>query len=308
MAKKVAILGGTGMLGAMMTRVMSEQSNLDVWATRRPGNSPTPSLLEWRNLDAAHAQVTDCRHAIAGARWVINCIGITKPYVEETDGGKIERAIRVNASFPHLLAEAAQLEEARVLQIATDCVFSGTTGNYVESDIHDANDVYGKTKSLGEVFSENVHHLRYSIIDPEFKGHKFLLDWFLAQPTSSRLNGFTNHMWNGITTLHFAHVIAGIVRTDRALPRLQHLVPAGRVNKAELLEMFAHFYRRGDIQINKVHARPSVDRTLITSNAELNAALWSTAGYATPPTLQEMVKELAQYPAFYEAGEHKVYG
>jgi dTDP-4-dehydrorhamnose reductase len=243
------------------------------------------------------ASVDDCRAAIDGVDWVINCVGITKPLITDDDRLKVEQAVRVNSLFPHTLAAAAEATSARVLQIATDCVYSGAHGNYREDALHDALDVYGKTKSLGEVTSPNVHHLRASIIGPEPKEHKFLLDWFLGQPRAASLNGFTNHEWNGVTTLQFARIIAGIAAAKLQLPRLHHLVPADRITKAAMLDAFAAFYGRSDITINQVRASSTIDRTLQASNGQLNEALWACAGYAKPPTVRDMIEELAHFDA-----------
>jgi dTDP-4-dehydrorhamnose reductase len=152
MRKKVVVLGGTGMLGAMVTDVFARESDLDVMTSvRAEGLGAFAHLpVGVRRLDAWAATVDDCRAAIGGAGWVVNCIGITKPLIAEDDAFKVERAIRVNAQFPHALATAAAAEGARVIQIATDCVFSGAHGNYREDSTHDALDVYGKTKSLGD--------------------------------------------------------------------------------------------------------------------------------------------------------------
>jgi dTDP-4-dehydrorhamnose reductase len=201
----------------------------------------------------------------------------------------------VNALFPLLLATAAERANARVIQIATDCVFSGTRGSYREDSPHDALDVYGKTKSLGEVSSPHVHHLRASIIGPEPKEHKFLLDWFLGQARGAIIDGFTNHDWNGVTTLHFARVAAGAVAARTPLPELHHLIPSGRITKAEMLDAFAVSYRRHDLKINKVAASSTIDRTLETNDKGLNTMLWDGAGYFAPPTVETMIAELAQF-------------
>ena len=170
MAKQtVVILGSTGMLGSMLTRVFAAAGEVDLIAVDR------------RTLDAAHATVDDIAQVLHKAHWVINAMGITKPHIHD-DAREVERAIQVNAMFPHQLAHAARRTRTQVIQIATDCVFSGQTGQYTEADHHDATDVYGKTKSLGEVVRPGFYNLRCSIIGPEKKGHQSLLDWFLRQP------------------------------------------------------------------------------------------------------------------------------
>jgi dTDP-4-dehydrorhamnose reductase len=297
MKKSVVVLGGTGMLGAMVTDVFARADDLALTATRRSSEAGRLAGLPvaWRIFDAFGATADDCRKAIAGAAWVVNCIGITKPLIKDEDAKQVERAIRVNSMFPHALATAAEAEGARVLQIATDCVYSGASGNYNEKGAHDALDVYGKSKSLGEVYSPAVHHLRSSIIGPEPKDHKFLLDWFVGQPRGASVNGFTNHDWNGVTTLQFAKVCLGVIRKELKLPHIQHLVPGDRMTKAAMLNAFSRSYGRSDVQIKEVLATTMIDRTLSTLDDATNHSLWSAAGYASAPTVAQMIEETARY-------------
>jgi dTDP-4-dehydrorhamnose reductase len=188
------------------------------------------------------------------------------------------------------------------LQIATDCVYSGNRGHYTEKDSHDPLDVYGKTKSLGEVYAAHMYHIRCSIIGPEPKGHVSLLDWFLRQPRSSSINGYTNHQWNGITTLHFARICQGIIKQDIKLPHVQHLIPADAISKAALLQSFAHEYHCEDVKITPTKATTVIDRTLSTINDSLNKKLWEAAGYNKPPSVPQMVKEIAEFNYRFSSG------
>lgn len=252
---KTLILGNTGMLGSMVTNTW----NGDFTSTNREefnASFPNLSLLQ-------------------GHDRIINCIGLIKPYCDD-----VVKAITVNAMFPHLLP-------ANTIQIATDCVYSGKKGNYIETDPHDALDVYGKTKSLGE--APRISNLRCSIIGPEIKTHTSLHDWLLSQEA---VKGFTNHLWNGITTYHFSKICQGIIRENIKLPNVQHIVPGDVVTKAELLEIIATAYKK-DITITPTEADEAIDRTLITNNPELNKQIWKAAGYDKPPTIKEMIEELA---------------
>lgn len=254
----ILVLGATGMLGSMV----SEMLELDLRTLSRPEfNAEYDYLLAGDDIDR-----------------IINCIGLIKPYCDD-----VQRAIRVNALFPYDLPPGT-------IQIATDCVYSGKKGNYSETDLHDAEDVYGKTKSLGE--AAHLNNLRCSIIGPERKNHLSLLDWFLSQEVES-VNGFTNHLWNGITTLHFARICTGIIKEQIELPNLQHIVPADKVTKAELLEIIAEAYNK-PINIKPVEADTTVDRTLTTNDPSLNRTIWQAAGYSEPPTIKQMIKELAE--------------
>lgn len=252
----IAILGNTGMLGSMVANTWEGEFTS---TGREEFDASQPDLL-----------------LLAKAEWVVNCIGVIKPYCDD-----VLKAVITNSVFPHVLPEKS-------IQIATDCVYSGKKGNYVETDEHDATDVYGKTKSLGE--ASHIKNLRCSIIGPEIKNHISLLDWFLAQ---DKANGFTNHLWNGITTYHFSKIIQGVVREGFELPQLQHIIPANIVNKAELLRIIAKAYGK-DIPVTDVEADVAVDRTLATNNPELNLKLWQAAGYDKPPTIEMMVEEMSQ--------------
>lgn len=249
----ITILGNTGMLGSMVANTWEGEFT----STNRS------------QLDAEDPPV------FGNSGWIINCIGVIKPYCDD-----VERAIRVNSLFPHCLPP-------KTIQIATDCVYTGKKGNYVETDEHDATDVYGKTKSLGE--ASHIKNLRCSIIGPEVKNHISLLDWFLSQKEA---NGFTNHLWNGITTYHFSKIVQGVIREGVELPHLQHIVPADVATKAQLLQLLAFHFNK-DIPVTEAKASESVDRTLSTNNPDFNKRLWQVAGYDEPPTIEQMIVELA---------------
>jgi dTDP-4-dehydrorhamnose reductase len=287
------------MLGSMLTDELARHAGFCLTATRRataetPKRGAIPGVA-WVPFDASAANLEEALSACGKHQWIINAIGITKPLIRDDNPAQIERAVRVNVLLPHAVARYAEAHGARVLQIATDCVYSGARGAYVETDAHDALDAYGKTKSLGECYAPNTAHLRCSIVGPEPKDFKFLLEWFRTQPPGARVSGFLNHQWNGITTLHFARLCAGIIESDLELPHSQHVVPQGVVSKAEMLRLFASAYERLDIQITDTNASQVIDRTLSTLNHKLNARLWLAAGCPAPPSLPEMIAELSQY-------------
>jgi len=298
--QKVVILGATGMLGSIILDSFVQSHEFDVMATCRVQKEA--KLLKnrypkvnFRKLDAGKTGLNGILDVIKGVKWVVNTIGVIKPYIHDDNAKEIHRAINVNAHFPHLLAQAAKVTNSKVIQIATDCVYSGQKGQYIETDPHDGLDVYGKTKSLGEVFGTKIYHLRCSIIGPELKGHKSLLDWFLGQPKGAEVNGYTNHQWNGVTTLHFARICQGIIKKEAVLPHVQHVIPGNVISKADLLKSFAKEFNRKDVAVNDMKAPTATDRTLSTNNEKINQELWRLGGYNVPPSIQEMIRELAQY-------------
>jgi len=276
---------------------LSRQPGLALTATvrnkaLREHMSAKYSGVSWRVADfasGAPSAILDDQH------WIVNAIGITKPLIRDDNPAEIMTAIDINSRLPHLIGREAEARGARVLQIATDCVYSGEKGYYVETDSQDAPDVYGKTKSLGECFLSSTQHLRCSIIGPEPKDSKFLIEWFRRQPANASVNGFTNHHWNGVTTLHFAKLCHGFITHDLPLTHLQHIVPTGLVTKAQMLHDFARAYNRPDITINDVEAKTVIDRTLATKDPGRNLQIWRAAGYDQPPTVTGMIEELVGY-------------
>ncbi len=297
----VTVLGGSGMLGAMVTDALARDPSLRVTATVRSqtlrdhGAAKVPEAT-WTIFDAAAFNGHDSTSVFQGQDYVINAIGIIKPYIHDDNPDEVRTAIQTNSLFPHRLASVAGREGFRVLQIATDCTFDGTKGGYVEGDAHNPTDVYGKTKSLGEVNADCMHHLRCSIVGPEVKGAASLLEWLVGQPEGAQFRGFSNHRWNGVTTLHFAKVCHGIVTGGLLTPRFQHLIPTGVVTKAELLRLFAQTYgRSSDLTISEAEAPVAIDRTLGTQAPESNDLLWQGAGYAEPPTVAAMIREMGAF-------------
>jgi dTDP-4-dehydrorhamnose reductase len=283
--KKVLILGATGMLGSACNSVIGNSESLEVVGTAR--NNETGYV----KFDAAKDDIEALISAIK-PDWIVNCIGVIKPHINEESLESRTRAIEINGLFPKRLAQSTK---APIIQIATDCVFSGRKGSYVESDLHDATDVYGKTKSLGEMPADNMKHLRVSIIGPEIGRSTSLLEWFRNQPEGASLNGFTDHLWNGITTHHFGYLSRGIIEHDFTEFNRTHIIPKDVVSKANLLRIFASSYKRSDILISDVKSSITIDRTLATENVALNSKLWKFAGYEEPPSVETMVEEQASH-------------
>lgn len=298
---KVVVIGGSGMLGSMVVDALSRDQSLNVTATVRSEElarrgKTRIATVEWRLLNVTNeTESLQGLSALGEAEWYINAVGMTKPYTRDDNPMEIERAVRINALFPHLLARFAGERGGRILQIATDCVYSGKKGHYIESDKRDAFDVYGKTKSLGEVILDNMFSLRCSIVGPEPKVYAFLLEWFRRQPRGAQVSGYTNHLWNGVTTLHFARICLGIIKNNLTLTQVQHIVPCGELTKYDLLKCFAAAFDRNDIMITPMEATAALDRTLATENEPLNVTIWQQAGYTAPPSITQMIDEMAHH-------------
>jgi len=282
---KVLVIGSTGMLGSAVIAQLS-RSDLDIIeASRSKG----------LRFDAEGDSCEDLLLA-AGLRsqdYVVNCVGLTKTHIDESDPSSVDRAVRLNILFPISLARAAEKSGVRIIQVATDCVFSGKNGHYKESSSHDANDIYGKSKSIGEVRSENVLHLRCSLVGPEIAGRSSLFfEWIRGLEYGAIVDGFTDHIWNGLTSQAFGAIVSGIVESGTFFSGVQHLVPADSLTKFELVEMELDLLGRNDVVVNETITGNKVDRTLQTSNPTQNDLLFKLGGYDATPTIREMMEQL----------------
>lgn len=289
---KVLILGANGMLGSAVVREFAN-FNGQIFATVRPGARLVEiNGISIREFDAENDEFSKVAHDFGPDDFVINCIGLVKARIDESQHESVLRAIKLNALLPHEIQEFVAGSGTKVLQIATDCVFSGTRGNYSETDPHDPLDVYGKTKSLGEVHSKNFMNLRTSIIGPEMSGHSSLYDWVRLQMPNAEINGFLNHIWNGITTKAFARIARGVIEKGTHEAGVQHIIPSDGVAKAILVSEIAASLGRVDIKIKLINTASAVDRTLRTIRKVKNENLWLDAGYPEVPTISELLAEI----------------
>jgi len=296
--KKVLLLGATGMLGSAVYKVLRDKYDLTITARDTAKLGLLGSHLtkdaelgvgvayRFTEFDAEKmmADYTAKQgssyfdkfvYDVGDVDYVINAIGVTIPFSLKNPG----LTFFVNSALPYLLARRYG---RRLIHITTDCVYSGTDDGapYDEDSPLSPNDIYGLSKSLGE--PKNCLTIRTSIIGPELSGHTGLLGWFLtnAKP-GAVLNGFTDHLWNGITTHQFGVVCDKIMSAGRLDHGLFHVF-ANPVSKYEMLLAFKErFERRCEI---KPAAGNPVVRTLST--------VYEFNDWLEIPTFQKMVREL----------------
>lgn len=289
---KVIILGATGMLGRGVLQAFAG-SPMELLGTTRDGKSVdgVPGLPVVK-FDALTDDVGSLDSVVSAGDWVINCIGIIKPHIKDDNSDQRRVAMIVNGLFPDQLARFAEAKNLRVIQIATDCVYSGLKGKYSEADEFDALDVYGKTKSLGEVPSPSMMHLRVSIIGPEYGRSTSLFEWVRNQPQNAEIFGFTDHVWNGVTTFHFGKLCRGIIEHNDFVPGTTHVIPGSTLTKEVLVGALAARAGRSDITVTPKASGKVIDRTLSTTNGDVVARMWHNAGYASAPTVEQMIQEM----------------
>ncbi|MEZ9938116.1 dTDP-4-dehydrorhamnose reductase family protein [Vibrio breoganii] len=245
---KVLVIGATGMLGYSIFSNLSELSNLDVFGTVRSVCGLESFFLSKDKLisDVDVKDFATLEKAVLGVKpdVVINCIGLIKQHDVSKQHAE---AIEINALLPHKIAQLCDSIQARLVHFSTDCVFDGKVGNYSESDLPTATDLYGKSKCLGEVGYGKHVTLRTSIIGHELKSSVSLIDWFLSQEGS--VKGFSRAVFSGLPTAYVAKVLADYVLPNSSLSGLYQL-SVDPIDKFSLISKVADVYSK-QIEIEK---------------------------------------------------------
>ena len=287
---RILLLGGSGMLGHRLW--INLRTEHEVWVTVRSNGNEFPDVAEFPRefvrpmVDALYFDQVTRALASIQPDLVINCIGLIKQM------GHLARdplfSISLNAMFPHRLSLICRTAKIRLIHISTDCVFSGKKGNYEETDQSDAEDLYGRTKFLGELHYPHCVTLRTSIIGRELKSHLGLIEWFLSQ--TGTIRGYTRATYTGFTTDEISHIIQDYVIPNPSLSGLYH-VSSDPISKYDLLLLAREAYKK-EIEIlpdNEFFC----DRSLISTRFR------EQTGYQ-PPSWQEMIEKLANGSSFYE--------
>ena len=290
---RVLILGGEGMLGHKVFQVLS--GRFETWATFRDAQGlwtcfPMYATAERARLlggvDALdfHSVV----RAMGRARpdVVINCIGIVKQLQEASDPNI---SLTLNSLFPHHLAELCAASGARLFHMSTDCVFSGRKGRYTEDDVSDAEDLYGRTKFLGELNRSGCLTIRTSIFGRDFLKQSAFLEWFLSH-RGGKVRGYKNAIYTGFTTQALVRIMGDLITDYPQLSGL-HQIASQPISKYDLLCKIRDALG-ANVEIEP-YDDPPCDRSL--SAARFLAA----TGYSLP-TWDEMLAELAADPTPYD--------
>ena len=282
---RVLVIGASGMIGSTILKVLSDKSDWEVWGSIRNTSSRyffsdtlSQRIIPGIDVQYAHNLITILEKVRPNI--VINCAGLTKHHVE-VENPLI--SLPINALMPHQLAGFCRLAGARLIHISTDCVFSGKAGFYSEQDCTDAEDLYGKSKALGELSNQGAITLRTSTIGHEPQSKYGLLEWFLSQ--EKICIGYTRAIFSGMPTVILARVIRDIVIPKKDLHGLYH-VAAEPISKFDLLQLIAKVYKK-NIEITPSNEL-NVDRSLDSNRFA------SATGFVAP-NWEDMINEMHAY-------------
>jgi len=290
---RILILGGEGMLGHKVYQVLNQrfetyatfQDNRVLW-TKLPIYEKVDRRCVLSNVNALDFDSVVRAIAQVKPGVVINCIGIIKQLKE---AGDPIISLTLNSLFPHRLADLCAAAGSRLFHISTDCVFSGRKGNYSEDDVPDAEDLYGRTKLLGEVVRPNCLTIRTSIFGRDFFKQSAFLEWFLSN-RGGKVKGYKNAIYTGFPTQVLARIMGDIIADHPDLSGLFQ-VASRPISKYALLVKLREAMGL-DIEIESYDDLPC-DRSL--SAARFVAA----TGYQIP-RWDQMLAELAADPTRYD--------
>ncbi len=241
---KILILGSNGMLGRYLTTYFEDKYEcvklnrklLDLTSDRNEIKKYLSNLINQDDL-------------------IINSAGVIKQRTYD-----INEMILVNSILPNLLCEIKRENDCKVIHITTDCVYNGDKGFYDENSVPDAVDDYGRTKILGE--NQSNMNIRTSIIGEEIENKKSLIEWVKSKE-NGKIQGFNNHIWNGLTCLELVKFIDEIIEKELYWSGTRHIFSPEDVSKYELVKMINEIYKL-NINIEKINFEKDCSRNLRT--------------------------------------------
>jgi len=287
---KILILGANGMLGHKLYQTLSP--SMDVVGTVR-GNYNGLNKYGFYTESSVLPEInvirdTSLEIAVEQSRpdVIVNCVGIIKQLKEAKEK---MLSIEINSLLPHKLYQICDSRGIRLIHISTDCVFSGKKGNYKEADLSDAEDIYGKTKYLGEISEDGAVTIRTSIIGRELESAHGLIEWLIANK-NAKVNGYTNAIFSGFPTVHLARIIQDIIINHPKLDGLYH-VSADPIDKYQLITLINQ--KMGlNVNISKYpdfYCDRSLDSSLFREKTDFK-----------PPSWDKMIDEFAEDSRQYE--------
>lgn len=216
---------------------------------------------------------------------IINSAGII-PHSQIKYNANDQMFMRVNTLFPIILSQICKELGIKMIQITTDCVFDGKKGDYNENDIHNANDIYGITKSLSDIADCTI--IRTSFIGEELYNKKSLIEWVKLN-NNQIVKGFSNHLWNGITCLQLSKIIYKIIKLNLFWKGVRHIFSPNKISKYDLINMIGEIYKI-NITVEKFATDKNIDKSLIS--------LYETNNNFKIPELYDQLLKMSKFKLY----------
>ena len=278
---RLFILGSNGLLGSHLEYEAAREECEYVSISR----TTRPRLQEQLQAPSEFVKSIGARRG----DYIINALGVTRHRIlSKWPGSSPNWVNAINVELPQELGKLARRIGCKVLQVGTDCVFSGEKGAYLESDTNDASDTYGLSKVEGES-APGINVIRASFVGPSKSKSPYLWDWIEHQEPNARIHGFSNVVWNGVTASVHARLAVMVAKTSFKLDQVQHLVPEDAVTKEQLLRLIVKATHREDLIVEPSETLDPKNMTLSTGKPDLNSGLWNLLGYESAPRVQDLI-------------------
>lgn len=274
--KKVLVIGCKGMAGHVIFDLLPDLGDYQVYGiarnvqeTSRIFNMDIHDLSRLNQIFEEYK--FDC---------VINVIGLLNDFAEQNP----DEAIWVNSYFPNYLVKITKNTNTKIINISTDCVFSGKRGDYSEEDFRDGDNIYSRSKSLGEINNSKDVTIRTSIIGPELtKNGIGLFNWFMQQDKDATVYGYVNVFWSGVTTIELTKVIDAVIKQN--ITGLINVTSNSKTSKYELLKLFNKNFRDNGLSIFEKKDY-FADKSLVSIRNDFDYTI---------PSYVEMIHEMRQW-------------
>lgn len=275
--KKILLLGSAGMAGQILKlELLKLTDQIELVDVARNNKISKPKI----QMDITNfVQLEDIIN-IGNFDFIINCVGLLNSFAEEHP----DQAILINSYLPHFLEKTTSSTNTKIIHISTDCVFSGKSGNYKESDFKDGIGFYAQSKALGEVINDKDLTIRTSIIGPDLNISGIgLFKWLMNQ--NGIINGYTKAFWSGVTTIQLSKVILEIINRTSIPTGLIHLTNNDKISKFDLLNIIKNVFELKNLEIFEYN-NYEVDKSLVNTRNDLNIKV---------PGYWEMILEMREW-------------
>lgn len=274
---KILVLGADGMLGHVVKLYFQEHGYTVKGTSRRTSLDNNDYYYDVaKNIEDINLIIKEFKPEV-----VINCVGLLNKIAEENQS----LAVLLNSYFPHYIDEICIKNNIKFIHVSTDCVFSGTKGEYTEDSFKDATSFYGQSKALGEINNSSNLTLRTSIVGPDTNDKGIgLFQWFMNQEKET--SGYSKVIWTGVTTMELAKCMEMAIVNN--LTGLRHVVNNEKIDKYSLLNLFKEHFNK-DIAINLKSDVVSDKSVIRTTDFDFKV-----------PTYDQMIKEMADWVTNHE--------
>ena len=271
--RRVVVFGSTGMVGRAVVARLSALEGVELIGVNRSSHG-----------FQAECPTDDVLGLLSGAAATVNCVGLLRSEPSYGTVAYQRSATLINSLWPQRLAVITADTGCRLIHLSTDAVFSASPHPADEDAPISANEVYGISKALGEVSSENVLNVRFSAIGPAPGRTPSLWEWLVRQPSNAIVPGYATFGWTGCTSAQLAWFVSDLVKSDnfnavRSTGPMCHFVPNGTATKLTVLTMLARHLRPDVTVVAKSQTSPT-SRVLSTSGDLRAASYTGTRGWS----------------------------